>query len=126
MNKPDTQGFDAYAGLPFASLAKNPLENATGAFRGWMRYVGYLQDEAAGFVRERLRRDVGALERFARCRRPEEYIEAQANFVADLYSDYAKEAVKIAGLFGDAAQTARAEFAELGAKPADAGRGVRK
>ncbi len=116
MNKPNLHASDPFAGFPFAGAAKNPFENSNAAFFGWMRYVGYLQNEAIGFVQARFRRDVEALERFARCRKPEDYVEAQAQFVADLYSDYAKESVKIAGLLGDAAQQAREKFAELGVK----------
>lgn len=116
MNKPSTNTSNPSTGLPLAGMLKNPFENATGALYGWMRYAGCVQNEAIGFVQARFRRDVEALERFARCRRPEEYVDAQAKFIADLYSDYAKESVKIAGLLTDAAQRAREEFAELGVK----------
>jgi hypothetical protein len=116
MSNPSFSTSNPFPGFPFPGLPKNPFENTSGAFYGWMRYVSHLQTEAIGFVQARYRRDVEALERFARCRKPEEYVEAQAKFIEEMYSDYAKESVKIAGLLGDAAQQAREKFAELGVK----------
>lgn len=116
MNKQNQNISNPYAGFPFANLPTNPFENASGPFYGWIRYIGNLQNEAMSFAQERFRRDVGALERFARCRKPEEYIDAQANFIGNLYADYGKESVKIVGLFGDAVQQAREKIAELGTK----------
>jgi hypothetical protein len=116
MSNPDFNASNPYPGFPFPGLTKNPFENASGGFSGWARYIGYLQNEAVRFAQERFRRDIGALERFARCRKPEEFIAAQAKFIEEMYSDYAKESVKIAGMFGDAAQQARENFAELGVK----------
>jgi len=56
------------------------------------------------------------MERFARCRKPEEYVDAQATFLAQTFSDYAKENLKVVGMLGDAAQWAREKIAEAGTR----------
>ena len=113
MNKPD---FDAGAGRNgFPSVPVwSAFSAVPGSFGRWMSHVGRLQNEALAFARTRFRREVDALERFARCRRPEEYVDAQAAFLAQTYSDYARENLKIAGMLADVAQWTREKIAEAG------------
>ena len=115
MNKPN---FDSTAqNNVFPSVpAWNALNAVSGSFGGWVRYVGHLQNEVLNFAQARFRRDVGAMERFARCRKPEEYVDAQVAFLAQTYSDYAKESLKVAGMLGDAAQWTREKIAETGVR----------
>jgi|GEM_PF-2647245 hypothetical protein len=113
MNKPnfDTNPRDTV----FPSMPGwNAFSAVSGPFGGWVSYVGRLQNEVLTFAQTRFRREVDAMERFARCRKPEEFVEAQATFLAQTYSDYATENLKIAGMLGDAAQWTREKIAEAG------------
>lgn len=115
MNKPEFNAFPSGNGLPFSIPAWNALGAFSGPLGGWMNCFGRLQNEIVAFAQARFRRDVAAMERLARCRRPDEVVEAQAEFLAQLYSDYAKENLKVAGMFGDAAQWTREQVAGAGA-----------
>jgi len=109
-NSPGSNGFPS---VP----AWNAFAAVPGPLAGWANCVGQLQNEALTFAQARFRREVAAMERFARCRKPEEYVDAQATFLAEMYSDYAKENLKIAGMLGDAAQLAREKISEAGVRP---------
>lgn len=96
--------------------AWNAFAAVSGPLAGWANCVGRLQNEALNFAQTRFRREVDAMERFARCRKPEEYVDAQATFLAQTYSDYAKENLKIAEMLGAAAQWAKEKIAEAGVR----------
>ncbi|MBS0582142.1 MAG: phasin family protein [Proteobacteria bacterium] len=111
MNKPkfdNSPGSNRFPSVP----AWNPFAAVSGPLEGWTGYVSRLQNEVLAFAQTRFRREIDAMERFARCRKPEEYVDAQATFLAQTYSDYAKENLKLAGMLGEAAQSARKKFAE--------------
>jgi len=115
MNKPRFDNNSGNNGFPSVP-AWNAFAAVSGPFAGWANCVGRLQNEALAFAQARFRREVDAMERFARCRKPEEYVDAHATFLAQTYSDYAKENLKIAGMLGDAAQLAREKIAEAGVR----------
>lgn len=115
MNKPAAESLRQLGGLPFFAANWNPFGAATGQFGDWVRSAGRLQSEVLNFAQARFRRDIEALERFARCRKAEDYVDAQAAFIAEVCSDYAKESLRIADILGEAAQSAKEKFAETGA-----------
>jgi len=115
MNKPKFDNRSINNGFP-SMPAWNALAAVSGPLAGWADYVGRLQNEALTFAQTRFRREVDAMERFARCRKPEEYVDAQATFLAQTFSDYAKENLKVVGMLGDAAQWAREKIAEAGTR----------
>lgn len=114
MNKPDLGTLPFGNGFLFSIPASNAFSAASGQLGGWASCIGRLQNEILTFAQARFRRDVDAMERFARCRKPEEFVDAQAAFLAQIYSDYAKENLKIAGMLGEAAQWTHEKVAEAG------------
>lgn len=117
MIKPKFDSSFSGTGFPFSIAGWSPLGAVPGPLGDWLRCAGRVQNEVLNFAQERFRRDVDAMECFARCRKPEEYVDAQAKFLAETYSDYAKENLKITGMLGEAAQWTRENFAGTGAGP---------
>jgi hypothetical protein len=116
MSKPGFNTAPSGGGFPFSIPIQDGLSVASGQLGGWMSCIGRLQNEILSFAQARFRSDVSAMERFARCRKPEEIVEAQATFLAQIYSDYAKENLKIAGMLAETAQWTREKAAEAGVR----------
>lgn len=114
MNKPDIDTTLSNGGFPFPIPAWQTFGTTSGPLAEWMGCFSRLQTEVVTFAQARFRRDVDAMEHFARCRKPEEYVDAQATFLAQAYSDYAKENLKIAEMLGEAMQRTREKVAEAG------------
>jgi len=93
---------DAFGAIPAAT--KESFESMSKAFSDWLSNANRMQTEMARFISDRFNKDVTMISRFASCKKPEDFLQLQAELVRDLTNDYLQEGAKIFGLFSDAAK----------------------
>jgi hypothetical protein len=79
-------------------------ELAEKTYRAWLAGAGRIQNEALGFLNDRLEKGLETARELGNCRTPNEYFEVQAKYTDREVTDWIAESQKMIELFGEVAR----------------------